>query len=57
METFTHPSICTLEKISLNIVVFPSIYRSICTVHTLERLANNNNNNNNRYFKGIGGWS
>ena len=56
METFTHPSICTLEKISLNWTYFSSVYRSICTICTLERLANNNNNNN-RYFKGIGGWS
>jgi hypothetical protein len=49
------PSICTLEKTSLFFRGIPSVCTYICTVHTLERLANNNNNNN-RYFKGIGGW-
>lgn len=57
METFTHPSICTLGKSSLFFMRYSSICTYVCTVHTLERLANNNNNNNNGTYEGIGGWS
>ena len=56
MGKFTYSSICTLQKISLNWTYFSSVYRSICTICTLERLASNNNNNN-RTYEGIGGWS
>jgi hypothetical protein len=52
MNQFILSSICTLQKISDFIVRYSSICTYVCTVHTLERLANNNNNNNRVFFRG-----